>query len=104
MSDGVPVKGGPFDGATIPKDGQFRWVSTDGGHAAPGPGRALYRYVSGGYDNGIRFERHYLYVGAATRWCGACNATTGRRTDDPPGRCGACGGPTQPSYELKEST
>lgn len=99
----VPVRGGPLDGAEVAKSGSFRWLDYRGGHRTPGPGRTLYRLVSGGYErNGRRFERHYAFVGPNARFCKPCEAVVGRRKKDPPLKCPMCDAPTQPSYQPKE--
>lgn len=97
----VPVRGGPHDGADVPKAGLFRWIDGRGGHSKPGPGRTLYRFAEGGYFAGRRYEKRYEYMGAHARFCETCESVIGRRKPDPTMTCPLCDSPTKPTT-LKE--
>ena len=98
MPPPVPIVDGPFDGGHAANTGvAYRWISREGGHGKPGPGRYLYarRYR----------PSRYVYAGEEARLCPGCGAIyTAVGSKLMALTCHLCGGGTEPANDWKKKT
>lgn len=88
---GIPVIGGPQDGAEVADAGtRYRWISDRGGHSKPAPGRVL-------YERKVDRGRVIYRVAIHPRQCPNCETIyTGHAAHLITAKCHLCGTATLP--------